>query len=1259
MAAKSTSIFNRDHRMMIKGGILTFIFVSMFLLGLDAQTVYTSIADGNWSSASIGACSASNCKIPESEAYVNSKPGAKISMPASPPAQLATRNAKIQPSFIRKGGQVKSTGGSLWTAWLFPNVLDNMFSIWKKDDDPGNMQAALSRKQGEMATQRLAQAQLQTVETLPSGTLIIPMDNTLQGSGGDFNLRAYGLAVHLLHANVPLKWIIQPGKAKDGIDFSATAQRVAPTASGSANRDFRAGPIAIFPGFETEALAVISSFNAGPGTDVNVYELTQSVDVDVYATLTHKPKAAALNNGGNADIHTDIYDEAGLVVNTHYALEDAINLTSTSCYTFASEPHTKPSDINTTIVNAVRSFVQAGGNFLAQCEGVEAYANSLNGSLLATYASKPGIGGTIVYDNHDEPFAQFQGLLADEGGSVESFKFVSNPAGGQRTAYDSNDGDNFKAYVGLLTGVTTGAGGYVHYLAGHEYKSGITGTNGKRHLLNALLRPAERPEVCNLSLGPVAQDDTGTIDCGTSSVIIDVLANDSDPLGGGLTVNLIGNGSSGTFVNNGNGTVTYTGDVDGFWAGDQVDYEACSGAVCSQATITITSSNPSQLTISGTVFEDLNTDGLLDGGESGPGGVTVNLYQDNNNDNMVDGGDTFISSQTTGSGGGYEFTISTPPTSATNTTLTSTKATSIYQDNVNEGYGSCGEMYLEEDPGYLAYPLVEFDLSGLPTGCTVTSATLRLVRGTSGGGDNFNFQVRRVTSSWEEGNGDCDDSGSNTTGATWNQRAPGTPWATAGGDFAGTVYATGNGGDGDATGTVYNLDITTLVNEWLNGTPNNGLVIVPAAVGSSGGDDWFGIYSDDAASANRPQLQVSIECVNNSNYVLEVNTGTLPVGATLTTDNVETADFTALGQLDCNNNFGFENDDQPVAVDDSNTTDEDTPVNGDASTNDTPSADGGNVWSLVGPNGGAANGTVTMNPNGTYTYTPGPEPCAGACTFFAPCQDGSCPVITDYPSALLPTGPPVGGVRGTDANFNLIVEGDFTVTNGGGAETEGRIAVGGHFIMDRSFYGTATSGGGTYVIGPDGENNLIVRGDIQRNELTAGTLGNAQGGSSIVGNIFVGGSVAANITTNSGNPATVIANQGAAAVDALVNFNSIFAQLDIKSDCFAGLPATGTFNAGSFTLEGDGSSDVQVFNLSASDLTTLSGQNLLIDNIPAGATIIVNVTASGTVNWDVANVIAGVENDPGYITFGAPDGDVRVFNLLFNFNTASQVNFNS
>ena len=62
--------------------------------------------------------------------------------------------------------------------------------------------------------------------------------------------------------------------------------------------------------------------------------------------------------------------------------------------------------------------------------------------------------------------------------------------------------------------------------------------------------------------------------------------------------------------------------------------------------------------------------------------------------------------------------------------------------------------------------------------------------------------------------------------------------------------------------------------------------------------------------------------------------------------------------------------DVPVAVDDVDSTTVNTPVVGLSQDNDTPSDDGGNMWMLIGANGGAANGTVTMTSTGTYTYTP-------------------------------------------------------------------------------------------------------------------------------------------------------------------------------------------------------------------------------------------------------------------------------------------------
>ncbi len=65
-------------------------------------------------------------------------------------------------------------------------------------------------------------------------------------------------------------------------------------------------------------------------------------------------------------------------------------------------------------------------------------------------------------------------------------------------------------------------------------------------------------------------------------------------------------------------------------------------------------------------------------------------------------------------------------------------------------------------------------------------------------------------------------------------------------------------------------------------------------------------------------------------------------------------------------------DDRPLANDDTATTIEDTPVDGSLASNDELSDDGGNVWSKKTD---PANGTVVVNPEGTFTYTPSENYC--------------------------------------------------------------------------------------------------------------------------------------------------------------------------------------------------------------------------------------------------------------------------------------------
>ena len=83
--------------------------------------------------------------------------------------------------------------------------------------------------------------------------------------------------------------------------------------------------------------------------------------------------------------------------------------------------------------------------------------------------------------------------------------------------------------------------------------------------------------------------------------------------------------------------------------------------------------------------------------------------------------------------------------------------------------------------------------------------------------------------------------------------------------------------------------------------------------------------------------------------------------------------------------------DQPIATDDSNTTDEDMPISGDVQTNDSDVEDITLTSTIITP---AANGNAVLNTNGTYTYTPDPD-FNGMDTFEYQVCDSGTPVECD------------------------------------------------------------------------------------------------------------------------------------------------------------------------------------------------------------------------------------------------------------------------
>jgi len=309
------------------------------------------------------------------------------------------------------------------------------------------------------------------LETIPAGSFVIPMDTDLQNivpaGQAPFNLKSYGLVNKLLQSGIPVKWAIASGKQKDGIDFSATAERYAPGVTAAASIDFRGGPFIIpdtvLPCGQSTS-QVISSF----GNNVVVYRLTNSTTADIRYTLTHRPKIAVFNNGNNQVIHTKILDAAGIDDYDVMSAADIADLAN--CYTFASEPHADEVQVSQGMIDGVRSFVLNGGNFLAQCAAVEAYENR---GFYQTTAGLTIINTTVSqqFPNPDMAFTQMHGvMLENAGGTVDNW----TPSAGSvwhPYTYKSVTYNNLDTVVAMGAHLIapTAPGGNVFYLGGHDY----------------------------------------------------------------------------------------------------------------------------------------------------------------------------------------------------------------------------------------------------------------------------------------------------------------------------------------------------------------------------------------------------------------------------------------------------------------------------------------------------------------------------------------------------------------------------------------------------------------------------------------------------------------------------------------------------------------------------------------------------------------------------------------------------------------------
>jgi hypothetical protein len=207
--------------------------------------------------------------------------------------------------------------------------------------------------------------------------------------------------------------------------------------------------------------------------------------------------------------------------------------------------------------------------------------------------------------------------------------------------------------------------------------------------------------------------------------------------------------------------------------------------------------------------------------------------------------------------------------------------TSIFGGFVNNsGGGTLGIFSGRDSMNRTSRSLIEFDISAIPAGATITGVqltmTLGLVGGSGGGGADTTARdigMHLASASWGEGNagssattftGTGNGFAASTGDATWNARffdaSTPTLWSTPGGDFSSTASAITSIGTRLTPCTWSSAAMAFDVQGWVNNPSTNFGWLMKHEVETSvtGFPTNRAFWSSEAPTAsNRPQLQIT------------------------------------------------------------------------------------------------------------------------------------------------------------------------------------------------------------------------------------------------------------------------------------------------------------------------------------------------------------------------------------------------------------------
>ncbi len=163
-------------------------------------------------------------------------------------------------------------------------------------------------------------------ESYYTGSYIIDMGVTPQTE--DNALKPYGLIYELIDKHdVPVKWIINPTKARDGIDFTYNGV------------DYKAGPFLVeVEHIDSTIAALIATWN-GMGVQGAYTTSNMTFPINYIRTIRYFPNILVDNMTGNTNIIINYYDNAG-IDSLAYDIGTPYDLTA--CHDLWVNPHGDP-----------------------------------------------------------------------------------------------------------------------------------------------------------------------------------------------------------------------------------------------------------------------------------------------------------------------------------------------------------------------------------------------------------------------------------------------------------------------------------------------------------------------------------------------------------------------------------------------------------------------------------------------------------------------------------------------------------------------------------------------------------------------------------------------------------------------------------------------------------------------------------------------------------------------------------------------------